>query len=56
MIEIGDSVYADSDATEEFVVVAIDGDEVTAVEVDAMIRTKGKSDWYDSDGTKRWAT
>jgi hypothetical protein len=55
MIEVGDSVFADADATEEYVVVSIDGDQVTAVEVSAQIRTRDKADWYDSDGQLRWS-
>lgn len=54
MLKVGDSVYADKHAKQEFVVVAIDGNQVTAVEAGAKTRISDMAHWYDINGELRW--
>lgn len=55
MIELGDSVYADKAATQEYVVTFIHDDgRVTAVAAESEFRTRDLGAWYAGDGQLRW--
>lgn len=55
MLKEGDSVYVDKHAKQEYTVVRIEGDQVTAVASGSAIRTTDISRWYDINGNLRWA-
>lgn len=54
MLKVGDSVFADKHAKQEYTVVTIEDEQVTAVAAGSSIRTTDAGSWFDINGVLRW--